>query len=207
MSTYFITISMSLFYYYINFCKDQLEASNTRKTKIFTWLVFQNKILTASNLSKKNIQVPIPRSLCNSEEKTGDHLFLACSYSKQIWQLIILALGISQMLISVEHLWTIQRKNIPSQIAKPSWDYIASVANTQFRLLKFCITEMETWNAINLRKQRQAIKQVRLKIESHHRTTVEYSNRGLTQTHPIPQSSQKPFVHLYIVGRLQGHLA
>ena len=96
------------------------------QVKIFNGLVYKNRIQTASNLCRRNIQVPILYSFRNSEEETVNHLFRTCSHSMQIWQLITSLLGMPHMPISIENLWTTWRKMLLQQLTKQSWDCLVS---------------------------------------------------------------------------------
>jgi hypothetical protein len=64
------------------------------KIKIFTWLLFENKINTWENLLKKGWTGPSYCSLCKSNSESIDHLFIKCVFFKQVWKTTTLALKI-----------------------------------------------------------------------------------------------------------------
>ena len=58
------------------------------KTRIFVWLVLANKLLTWDNEQKRSWVGPGRCILCKKEESIY-HLFVTCSYARDIWKEII----------------------------------------------------------------------------------------------------------------------
>ena len=54
--------------------------------KIFTWLAISNKFLRWGDGLKRNRDGPSHCILCKSNAQTMKHLFVKCSFSKQVWQ-------------------------------------------------------------------------------------------------------------------------
>jgi len=62
------------------------QAREENKCKVFTWILTQNKILTADNLAQRGW--PHQNScaaLCNGPLETGQHLCLLCPFAKVVW--------------------------------------------------------------------------------------------------------------------------
>jgi hypothetical protein len=65
------------------------------KVKFFTWLAIRHRIWTADRRLHRSLQnVPACR-LCDQEPENAEHLFLQCSFTKQIWHVIFSALSIT----------------------------------------------------------------------------------------------------------------
>ncbi|XP_073113086.1 uncharacterized protein [Elaeis guineensis] len=92
------------------------------KLKIFNWLLFQNKILTAKNLEKRHMQIQFKCPLCAKDEESADHLFAECTFTRQIWNLIGQKLNINLNFNSIDDLWREQRLSLPNQIKPKAWD-------------------------------------------------------------------------------------
>lgn len=54
------------------------------KIKLFAWSLVKGKLQTRKRLSKFLTNLNNQCSLCNSHEEDQDHLFLDCSYAKQV---------------------------------------------------------------------------------------------------------------------------
>jgi hypothetical protein len=59
------------------------------RIKLFSWLLFENKILTWDNLSKRGFCGPSRCVLCGEEEESINHLMVYCSFSKDVWEFIL----------------------------------------------------------------------------------------------------------------------
>jgi hypothetical protein len=55
------------------------------KVKLFTWLMLEQKILTWENLLKRGFVGPSKCVLCGLKEENVKHLFVECSFTKDIW--------------------------------------------------------------------------------------------------------------------------
>ncbi|CAL1388326.1 unnamed protein product [Linum trigynum] len=51
----------------------------------FLWIVFHKRLLTRDNLKKRGIQLPSRCPLCEKAEENPNHLFINCSFSKEVW--------------------------------------------------------------------------------------------------------------------------
>jgi hypothetical protein len=58
------------------------------KVKLFIWLMLEQKILTWENLVKRGIVGPSRCVLCGNNEENVRHLFVDCSFTKDIWYTI-----------------------------------------------------------------------------------------------------------------------
>lgn len=63
------------------------------KVKFFVWLAVCKRIWTADRRHRHGLQDPAPCILCDQELETPDHLFVNCSYAKQVWHAILGMLG------------------------------------------------------------------------------------------------------------------
>lgn len=58
------------------------------KLKCFTWLILQNKLKTWDNLCKQGWSGPNYCSLCKTNAETRLHLFVQCSFSRRVWDMM-----------------------------------------------------------------------------------------------------------------------
>jgi hypothetical protein len=58
------------------------------RCKFFAWLVIHDRILTASNMIKKNWPCNHNCSLCLCMHKTTDHLLVDCNYTEAVWNYV-----------------------------------------------------------------------------------------------------------------------
>jgi hypothetical protein len=64
--------------------KEIWNSNNLPKINIFCWQLAHNKILTRGNLIKRVFLGPFRCALWNSSREISDHLFLHCSFTKQV---------------------------------------------------------------------------------------------------------------------------
>lgn len=92
------------------------------KIKLFIWLAYHNRLLTADNLRKRNFPTPQSCPLCGSDEETTEHLLLACHFSSQIWGVITQRLSLPSPPHNFRHLleaWQHNNdKNIPKKMIR-----------------------------------------------------------------------------------------
>jgi hypothetical protein len=62
------------------------------KCKFFAWLVIHDRILSASNMIKKNWPCNHNCSLCLCMHETTEHLLMECNYTEAFWNLVSTAL-------------------------------------------------------------------------------------------------------------------
>ena len=66
---------------------DQNLETNVSPEGIFLmWCTMENKIPTWDYLQKRTFAGPGWCSLCKDNEENPNHLFLTCSFSKQVWK-------------------------------------------------------------------------------------------------------------------------
>lgn len=81
------------------------------RMKVFGWLVYYKKILTAENLMKRGWNMPSMCVLCREKEESIKHLFSECTFSIQLYE----------SLSRVMHLTTRRWKEILEEIEAPLW--------------------------------------------------------------------------------------
>jgi hypothetical protein len=62
-----------------------LASSTENKCKVFTWILTQNKILTADNLAWRGWPHQNSCAPYNGPLETGQHLCLLCPFAKAVW--------------------------------------------------------------------------------------------------------------------------
>jgi hypothetical protein len=75
---------------YRRFRTDQIwRAHAENKCKVFTWILLQEKILTADNLEERGRPHQEHCALCNGPLETGLHLCLLCPFAKVVWNQVL----------------------------------------------------------------------------------------------------------------------
>jgi hypothetical protein len=64
------------------------KAKTEGKHRFFTWLLVQNRILTADNLSVRNWPCNPMCPMCDQHLETADHLCLQCVFAQGVWVLV-----------------------------------------------------------------------------------------------------------------------
>ncbi|KAF8732743.1 hypothetical protein HU200_015079 [Digitaria exilis] len=64
------------------------------KVKFTIWLALRGRLWTSDRRYRHGLQDSPICSLCSQEPETCNHLFLECSYSKQIWHWVAMKLGL-----------------------------------------------------------------------------------------------------------------
>jgi ribonuclease HI len=59
-----------------------------QKVKLFFWLAFNNKISTWDNLLHRGWSGPGRCTLCKQESEDNTHLFIKCSFTRAVWDII-----------------------------------------------------------------------------------------------------------------------
>lgn len=77
----------------IRWCTPHLESLGALKVKFFAWLALRKCIWMADRRHRHGLQHPAPCVLCDQELETPDHLFVNCSFAKQVWHAILGMLG------------------------------------------------------------------------------------------------------------------
>ena len=88
-----------------------------RKTKIFSWLLFKDRLSTAVNLAHKNIISSDLCTRCAMLPEDSTHLFLTCPLANRIWQ----RLGVLPHKADLNELWDAP---LPQHLPKNAWPLI-----------------------------------------------------------------------------------
>ncbi|KAK1261141.1 hypothetical protein QJS04_geneDACA019039 [Acorus gramineus] len=75
------------------------------KIKIFSWLLYHNRVVTMVYRSKWNPTASTTCILCLEEPETTQHLFCQCRIARRLWDAIGDATGLSVGFQSLEDLW------------------------------------------------------------------------------------------------------
>jgi hypothetical protein len=59
------------------------------RIQLFCWLMFENRILTWDNLSKRGLIGPSRCVLCGEREESLNHLMVDCLFTKEVWKSIL----------------------------------------------------------------------------------------------------------------------
>lgn len=80
------------------------------KWKFIVYLAVQRKLMTKDRLRGLGYVEEVTCELCNKEEESIDHLFFSCSYTSQLWTVLLQCQGICRktMRQSDELNWTIK---------------------------------------------------------------------------------------------------
>lgn len=76
------------------------KAACPLKMIIFSWLLFENKILTWEILQKRSWQGPSRCSMCHNDGESNLHMFFQCPSSLHIWYVLSLHFGFPYNLFS-----------------------------------------------------------------------------------------------------------
>ncbi|XP_039123372.1 uncharacterized protein LOC120259989 [Dioscorea cayenensis subsp. rotundata] len=78
-----------------------------KKINLFNWLAWKNKILSLENLTVRRCnRLPTDTCvLCHAGSESCDHLFIDCSYTKQVWEHFIRLLHFPSAPTSLKDLW------------------------------------------------------------------------------------------------------
>jgi hypothetical protein len=90
--------------------------------KFFLWLTLLDRCWTSERLQRHNLQNNGPCALCSQETETISHLFLQCSFSREIWYRSLQVQGFHALAPSVvadlQDWWPDSRKVIPKALRK-----------------------------------------------------------------------------------------
>lgn len=67
------------------------------------WVAQYDRLPTRERLASWGLQVPLCCCLCNTMIENRDHLFLRCTWSEELWNMVLRRLGIRQLAF---HTWT-----------------------------------------------------------------------------------------------------
>jgi len=71
------------------FWKRVWDQSAIPKVNFFFWILMHNKLLTGDNLEKWKIMGPHRCVLCNNNLESAQHLFMDCTFAKEVWGLVL----------------------------------------------------------------------------------------------------------------------
>ena len=95
-----------------------MEDTFAKKVKPFNWLAYHRKIHTTDSLARKKWHGSQLCMLCGEANKTVDHLFAVCAFSKMVWDHFEVTWVIGDDLLTVEKLWTLLEGKYHGQSGK-----------------------------------------------------------------------------------------
>ncbi|SPT17523.1 unnamed protein product [Triticum aestivum] len=90
------------------------SAKSPRKLKIFTWLLFKDRLNTRVNLAHKHIIDSDICPRCARLPEDSSHLFITCPLANRIWQ----RLGLLPLTDGILDLWDV---TIPPHLSTTAW--------------------------------------------------------------------------------------
>ncbi|SPT18486.1 unnamed protein product [Triticum aestivum] len=88
-----------------------------RKTKIFAWLLFKDRLSTALNLAHKNIISSDLCARCATLPEDSIHLFITCPLANRIWHQV----GVLPQDDDLNELWDVP---LPQHLPKNAWPFV-----------------------------------------------------------------------------------
>ncbi|XP_039130839.1 uncharacterized protein LOC120267212 [Dioscorea cayenensis subsp. rotundata] len=91
-----------------------LENSCPSKINIFNWLACKNKILTLENLEFRRCN-KLPTAtcvMCHSAIESVDHLFIHCSFAREVWMYFVNILNLPKPPSSFSLIWVLWRGTV-----------------------------------------------------------------------------------------------
>ncbi|XP_073116173.1 uncharacterized protein [Elaeis guineensis] len=85
----------------------------SEKVKIFNWLCYHQRVLTADILVKKDVQGPSQCPLCLFQMENINHLLFGCVFSRKIWSSLLWGLSDQTLPASLNDLWHDVWRNNP----------------------------------------------------------------------------------------------
>jgi hypothetical protein len=76
------------------------------RVKLFLWLAFHKRHWIANLRIRHSLQDSPTCRLCDQEDESMVHIIFQCSYSRQVWWLILRHLGAIDL--QPQHLWSLQ---------------------------------------------------------------------------------------------------
>lgn len=102
------------------------------KVKLFFWLSLLGRLWTADRRKRHGLQQDAACALCSQEDETTDHLLLSCEFTREIWHMLLMSVGL-QGLAPQGHVvlvdwWQRSRKLLPKS-ARRGFDSAAKRYN------------------------------------------------------------------------------
>jgi hypothetical protein len=84
----------------------------TPRIAFFTWMVALGKILTIDNLRRQGLMLVNWCCLCKKSEETINHLIIYYEFTSEIWNSVLILLGVSWVMpsniLEMLHCWKTQ---------------------------------------------------------------------------------------------------
>jgi zinc-binding in reverse transcriptase len=74
------------------------------RVQVFLWLVLRNKILTIDNLARRGWTLPNMCYLCRAQQESCQHLFVSCSFTRELRRFMTAILPYSPICMDYIHL-------------------------------------------------------------------------------------------------------
>ena len=129
------------------FWKQVRDSFGLPKINFFLWVLMHNKILTGENVIKRSIVSPHICALCRNALETMDHLFMDCTFTKDVWNL---SFKVSMSQSQPKSLWLIYfplgRCAIHMQFPASLFDFVFGIPSPNTPTGKFGLQEMSRFS-------------------------------------------------------------
>jgi hypothetical protein len=99
------------------------------KCRLHAWLAAHYRVPTVDNLQSFGMHIAENRcALCGQDQETINHLFLLCTFTKQVWSYITHRLCLPEIPSDIRTLWTSWRTISINYSCQESWDTIIIAA-------------------------------------------------------------------------------
>jgi hypothetical protein len=99
--------------------KELWRAKVPPKVKFFFWLALHRRLWTAERRKRHGLQENDDCALCGQAPESGDHLFLGCVFTRELWFKLLAPVGLAALVPSSEERldswWMQQRRRLDRQ--------------------------------------------------------------------------------------------
>jgi hypothetical protein len=99
--------------------KELWRAKVPPKVKFFFWLALHRRLWTAERRKRHGLQENDDCALCGQAPESGDHLFLGCVFTRELWFKLLAPVGLAALVLSSEERldswWMQQRRRLDRQ--------------------------------------------------------------------------------------------
>jgi hypothetical protein len=99
--------------------KEIWKVHEPNKCKMFLWQVMQECVWTSECLQSRGLDNHGPCALCSQEVESLNHLFIGCSYSREIWFKCLRCIGLRQFTLAATDTLLDRWLRLRKRIAKP----------------------------------------------------------------------------------------